>query len=506
MMTKMPRFLLLGALLVGWGGWARAAEAAKGSPSSPVKDLCQDCVDPYNPGAERGRFFKAAGADNELDAKEFETDKARADGFVRTFDTWAGMLAFDKNQGKTIDWFEADAYRRDVRNRVLGAHDADKDGQLAGAERDAANLALAGGKLPAAPKPSDAPKVIPVRRGTSEMAGGVIRPPTRTEPLVVRGGGGGGAEGPIIVRPGGGQLSEEARLRMFDKNKDGKLDEAEKAAMAKWDEDAKKRREEWARTAAKWRQLYQELLKKHDKNGDGRINEDERKPYYEEYRQRSRIMRWDKDGDGQLSDPERAEMEQKEAEWKKRSEESRRKWMLQRWDKDKDGQLGDEEKAAMEAQQAEWKKQADQRRKEYEQLRKKHDRDADGKLDEAERKAYYEEIQSRWRLRRWDKNKDGRLDDAERKAMEAEQAEWRKKGEEARRMWELRRWDKNKDGQLDEAERKTMEEERAKWRRPVSMMINGRPVDGGGMTVWESEDGRVRAVMIARPPDDPDDR
>ena len=461
-MRHTALILLIGAFAVSCTAWASAGEAKK--------DVCKDCVDPYNPTVERGRFFKAAGADNELDAKEFETDKARAEGFVRKFDTWAGILAFDKNGGKTIDWFEADAYRRDLRKRVLGAYDADKDGHLKDKERDAANLALAAGKLPAAPKTSGTVGKIIAPRGSSPPAGGIVRPGGAAQPLVVRRGP--GQSGPVIVRPGGGQLSEE---------------------------EMKKRREEYARKAADHRKLYQDMVKKHDTNGDGRINTDERKAFYDDYRRQSEIRRWDTSGDGRLDDAEKQAMEAKKVEWKKRSEDARHKWMLQRWDKDKSGDLSDEEKGAMEAQQAEWKEQAEKRRRDYEELRKKHDTDGDGKLDADERKAYSEEIQQRWRLRRWDENKNGKLDDAEREAMEAQQAEWKKRSEDARRKYELRRYDQNGNGQLDEPERKKMEEDRARWRRPGRVMINGQPVGAGGMTVMQSDDGRTHTVILTRP-------
>jgi hypothetical protein len=338
--------------------------------------------------AERARFFKVAGKDNEIDAGEFDRDKAAGGGFVRKFDTWAGMLAFDKNSNKTFDWFEANAYRSDIRRRVLEAFDSDKDKKLAGKEREAANRALAAGRIPGSAK----------RGGRSGFVWG------------------------------GGQITEAMRLRMFDKNRNGKLDADEKAQADKWRADSEKRRAEYAIRAERWRKLNDELRKKHDTNGDGQLDADERKAYYQEYRERAKIVQWDKDGDGKLSDTERKEMETKQAEWKKRAEENRRKWTLQRWDKDKDGKLSDQELAAKKAQEDEWKARAEQYRKEQAELRKKHDADGDGKLNADERKAYYEAMRAKWRLRQWDKNKDGRLDDAERKAMEAQQSKWRSSG------------------------------------------------------------------------------
>jgi Ca2+-binding EF-hand superfamily protein len=381
-MRNATILLLIGALLAAAAPRA-AGETKTDSAPSVVKDICKDCVDPYVPTAERGRFFKVAGKDNEIDAGEFDAGKAAGGGFVRKFDTWSGMLAFDKNSNKTLDWFEADAYRNDIRRRVLAAFDSDKDKKLLGKERQAANRTLAAGKVPGA-------------AGRAGAAGGAV---WRR-----------------------GQMSEAMRLRMFDKNRDGKLDTDEKAAADKWLADSEKRRKEYAVRAERWRKLNDELRKKHDIDGDGKLDADERKAYYEEYRQRAKIVQWDADGDGKLSDAERKEMETKQAEWKKRAEESRRKWMLQRWDKDKDGKLSEEELAAQKTYQDERKKRTEQAQKEQAELRDKHDADGDGKLDADERKTYYKAVQEKWRIRRWDKNSDGKLDDAERKAMEAQQS------------------------------------------------------------------------------------
>jgi len=516
-MRQTTHLLLIAALLAAATG-AAAAEPEKATTKPALKDICKDCVDPYNTVLERARFFTAAGVDSELDPKEFAKDKARSNGFVRVFDTWEALLAFDKDANKVIDWFEADAYRRDVRKRVLSVYDTSGDGRLKGAERDAANKALAEGKVPA--------------KLTS----------TTKEPVVILG----GSEDKPAQSPATGtspyspwRWSEQARLRMFDKDRNGTLDAAEKAAITRWEADYTKRREESARQAARYRAVYAEMIKKHDSNGNGRIDADEREAFYADYRERARIIRWDTDGDGQLSAAEKQEMETKQAEWKKRAEENRRKWMLQRWDKDKDGQMSTEETAAMEAHQAEMKKRAEQYRKEQAELREQHDENGDGQLDAMERQAYHdtlrhraklrrwdankdgeldetetkamadeqarwrkrnEEYRRQWELRRWDKNKDGQLDEAERKAKADEQAAWRRRNEEYRRQWELRRWDKNKDGQLDEAERKTMEDERARWRRGVNVRVNGQPIQAGqgGVRVWPGPGQTTGPIIIRR--------
>ena len=136
--------------------------------SAPAADLCKDCIDPYASTTERGKFFKAAGVDSELTADEFKADQARKDGFVRKFDTWPGMLAFDKNGNKTMDWFEMNAYRLAFRKQVLAAYDKNKDERLAGAEREAAIKALEGGtfrlriqRTPITPAPRPGDRRVP---------------------------------------------------------------------------------------------------------------------------------------------------------------------------------------------------------------------------------------------------------------------------------------------------------------------------------------------------------
>ena len=78
-------------------------------------DIVKDAIEPYIPGRERARFLRAAGADTELSASEFEAVGAAADSFVRKFDKWAALAQFDRNTNTSIDWFEADAYRRALR-------------------------------------------------------------------------------------------------------------------------------------------------------------------------------------------------------------------------------------------------------------------------------------------------------------------------------------------------------------------------------------------------------
>ncbi|QTN31297.1 EF-hand domain-containing protein [Akkermansiaceae bacterium] len=84
-------------------------------------------------------------------------------------------------------------------------------------------------------------------------------------------------------------------LKKFDKDGDGKLSEEERAAARA------------ALANRPDRKLPPEMLAKFDKDGDGKLNEEERKAAREAMKARM-LERFDKDGDGQLNEEERAEM------------------------------------------------------------------------------------------------------------------------------------------------------------------------------------------------------
>lgn len=105
------------------------------------------------------------------------------------------------------------------------------------------------------------------------------------------------AEGP---RPKGPR-NEQARaalLEKFDANKDGQLDETERAAA----------REAMKEQAAERRQ---EAIAKFDKDGDGTLNDEEKAAARVAVKERAGAQRqdivakFDKDGDGKLSDDEK---------------------------------------------------------------------------------------------------------------------------------------------------------------------------------------------------------
>ena len=128
-------------------------------------------------------------------------------------------------------------------------------------------------------------------------------------------------------------------------------------------------------------------------------------------RYREAMKKYDKDGDGKLNDEERKAM--------------RDAFILRRYDKDGDGKLNEEEKAAAEEGRKQWEK----RRAEYAKRVKEFDKDGDGELSREERRAMYEAMM----LERYDKDGDGKLNDEEEAAMEKAREEMRKRYQGRRR-------------------------------------------------------------------------
>ena len=397
------------------------------------EDVAKGAIDPYNPGGERVRFLSAAGVDNELDEQEFNANKAATEPFVRKFDSWATLRAFDKNGNRTIDWFEADGYRRAIRTAVLGGFDANKDGRLDEAERLAANKDLSAGRLPRLELPS--------REGGSRVVGGDN----------------GGARWERIEwdLDGDGKFSDEERAeynrktqerykqwqeeytRKWDSNGDGKVDQEEakvarEESMREWREKNPEAAARYDEQMEQWKKQQEEYVKKWDANGDGQLDGDEHRAALEsrmkEWREQNPeaaarhdermeearkqreewTRKWDTDGDGELNNEERS------AAYKAQREESQKRWKeyMDKWDADGNGQLdADERKAAQEAAMEEWKK------------------------NNPEAYERWQEQQEQWkkqqeeRVRRFDKNNDGRLDGDEwREAMKVEQEERQKNG------------------------------------------------------------------------------
>ncbi len=90
------------------------------------------------------------------------------------------------------------------------------------------------------------------------------------------------------------------------------------------------------------RKLPPEVIEKFDKDGDGKLNEEEReaakagRKEMMEARKKEMIAKFDTDGDGELSEEER-----------EAAKAARKQMMLEKFDKDGDGELSDDEKAEM---------------------------------------------------------------------------------------------------------------------------------------------------------------
>lgn len=380
-------------------------------------DVARGVVDPYDAGDERRRFLAAAGVDGELDENEFKANLAAQMPFARKFDAWVSLKAFDKNNNQSLDWFEADGYRNALRDAVLLTHDKDKDNRLTEGERIAANRELAGGKVPR--------MKLPGREGAA------------------------------------------ASLNDWDANGDGKMDDAEREAYVKTQQERQ----------AKWMADY---VKKWDEDGDGKVGPEEsakaQKAQWDEWKQKypeqaaqweaqqvewkakqeEHVRKWDADGDGKLSATEhKAASDASIKEWREKNPEQAAKWdeqqaqwkkqqaeHIKKWDEDGDGELNAaEHKAATDHAVAVGRKQ-------YEDYIKKWDTDGDGKLSPDESKVASEQAMRDWREKnpeqaaKWDK----------------QQEEWKKQQEER-----VRKYDADGDGKLSPEEwREVMKAEREK--------------------------------------------
>jgi Ca2+-binding EF-hand superfamily protein len=99
--------------------------------------------------------------------------------------------------------------------------------------------------------------------------------------------------------PPEGRPSREEVMKKFDKDGDGKLSEDEKAELRKAMANRGDR--------PGGRRPPPELMKKFDKDGDGKLSEDEKAELRKamEARRKEFIAKFDKDGDGKLNEEER---------------------------------------------------------------------------------------------------------------------------------------------------------------------------------------------------------
>ncbi len=133
-------------------------------------------------------------------------------------------------------------------------------------------------------------------------------------------------------------------LKKYDKDGDGKLSDEEKAAAKEAMKDHKPATPDQPAPGGPGGRggfMSEEIIKKYDKDGDGKLNDEEKAAAREGMREamREEIKQFDKDGDGKLNDEERlaaftANLE-KHPEMKAK--------ILERFDENKDGQLSPEE-------------------------------------------------------------------------------------------------------------------------------------------------------------------
>ncbi|MFC4993047.1 EF-hand domain-containing protein [Rubritalea tangerina] len=241
---------------------------------------------------------------------------------------------------------------------------------------------------------------------------------------------------PVMAQgPANGERSRPSRedlLKRFDADGDGSISEEERRAMrearaerAKPGFHGDRERGDWRKRSAHGGRFDKEVMERFDKDGDGKLSDEERKEARDaiakrygsrgDKMQKELLKRFDKDGDGKLSEDERRELRRS---WEKRKrghsewmEQAKKRFMLQ-FDEDGDGQLSEEEKAKAKEVIAE---RMSELKKE---LIEKYDLDGDGTLSEEERKTAHEKEKAEM-LERFDADGDGTLNAEEKqKAME----------------------------------------------------------------------------------------
>jgi len=346
------RCVALFVIVVAASGAAVLAQPATTAPAARTTtsiDHVEDLIDLYLQGAERDRFFAAAGVDGELTKEEFAAAAGKPSSFVRSYDRWASAIVFDRDRDGRLNWVEAEQYRLAIRKEVLALFDLNKDGRLTGPERQAANAYLAAGM--------GRPKLSELTR--PQPPGEEKRPDLDQQPLPDKQGPSTDASWPERWR----QLQTR-----YDADKDGTLSADERFGLYE-----------------ALRGYYQKrLLAGFDANHNGFLDGDElqaaeheQRRQADQMRQQWELVRWDANRDGQLDSGERATMEARLAEQVRLAQQSRQEW-IKRWDKDGDGELSREERAEI---------TKDLRRRVALQ-RREMDANGDGKLTGDEIRAY----------------------------------------------------------------------------------------------------------------------
>lgn len=388
-------------------------------PADPVPDVLRGAVDPYVPGVERAAFLKAAGSDSEMDESEFKAAAESGAGFVRVYDKWNVIKLFDRNKNNLVDWFEADAYRRALRQGVLARYDKSGNKLLEKDERAEANKDLAAGKAP------------PISAGPTVAAVGPAgSAPPRNPPSPF---GSPGGNNPFSFRPG--QLPPEL-MNFLDTDGDGQLTQTER--ITAWKN---------VRTLG-----YTAFNSQFDKNGDGKLDDEERAQIpspilFVEKLDKLVVHHWDDNGNGKLDDEEMAAAD----DLMQKVMEISNQRTIQMLDEDGDGVVSPEEE----------QKFATMMQSVVFQMLPKAmswaDADGDGQATREEWLGLFNNFErgfdrqvDGW-VQRFDANKDGRIGPGEREAM----MEGLMADDEAR----LKRHDKDNDGRLNAQEMTTLIDE-----------------------------------------------
>ncbi len=377
--------------------------AQEKSESQPVPDLLRGPVDPFLLGQQRAGFLKAAKVDSRLDEGEFQADGQSPGGFVRPFDKWAVVKAFDKNKDGQLDWFEAEAYRQSLRKAVIVKYDANKNGKLEGPERDAANKDLAAGKVPDLGQAAVTVTVTPSAAPTPTSPGKADSNPASTKNILANFLAAQNQPTPQITFSPEGQLlglPKEA-IKAIDSDGDGALSQEERLDVA----------DKFVQGAGQW------LLKQYDSDGDGKISEAERqampRPIQFGLRLKDLAVRdYDEDGDGKLSRQEQAAIDDDLQLLANLGQKSATVWM----DSDKDGQVSPAEFQVLAKKSQTVVMQA------LPKVLGWVDSNHDNQIQPEEGLAMFDRVteafdrQSQANLKKYDANSDGRLSAAERVA------------------------------------------------------------------------------------------
>ncbi|MCC5828001.1 MAG: hypothetical protein JJU36_01010 [Phycisphaeraceae bacterium] len=347
-----------------------AAQAPTSQSDRSDPDLLTGVVEPLDMLGERQRFLRAAGRGLELTEEAFNLDRRREDGFVRTFDSWEGMLRFDRDGNGRIDWFEAQAYRHDLRRRVLERFDDNRDGRLTGDERRRALAALARGPLSEA-RPAGG---RPARPGAQRPRPGAAGAPESPEMFDLEGDAPLSEEEAEEARQAMRQQFEQDMLDRYDLDGDGVLDEEERRLMR---EDMRDQRRVWQRMQERWRTRHFETDEDGNLTERGREELAEFEQQLQSVGRRLEVRLFDTTGDGQVSEEERRAGRLRYAPAFLSIAQQVRQWS----DLDGDGVVSAEEARAFNRHMAEavggW----------FDQMSEQFDVDGDGRLDAEERAA-----------------------------------------------------------------------------------------------------------------------